>query len=349
MMITVLLLSPLSPPNGGIASWTDSYLKWANHNEYSVSIVNTAVIGRKANNINSKSDIITEIKRFYKIRNELLKVLKMNKTFIAHINLSLSGYGILRDYILARTIKKRKIKVLVQFHCSVVDFNKRANCVQKYFFSKIENLSDTLVYLNRLDFEVFGSKKNRSFIVPNFVDVKKIIRERSIRDNITRVVFVGHVNKNKGITELLEAAKTLPQIVFDIAGPISGKFDGIARSSNAIFHGNLSRNNVIDLLYQADVFVLPSYSEGFSIALLEAMASGLPVIVSRAGANEEIVTDKSGIMLNHITPRDIVEAITNLQSKEKRVCMAKYNFEKAQKEFDLDKVLLRFVNIYEGM
>lgn len=63
-----------------------------------------------------------------------------------------------------------------------------------------------------------------------------------------------------------------------------------------------SRRDVPDLLQAMDIFVLPSYSEGLSLALLEAMAAGLPVIVSRVGGNPEVVTDgETGLL---IPPRD---------------------------------------------
>ena len=63
-----------------------------------------------------------------------------------------------------------------------------------------------------------------------------------------------------------------------------------------------SRRDVPDLLQAMDIFVLPSYSEGLSLALLEAMAAGLPVIVSRVGGNPEVVTD--GVTGLLIPPRD---------------------------------------------
>ena len=62
------------------------------------------------------------------------------------------------------------------------------------------------------------------------------------------------------------------------------------------------RRDVPDLLNAMDIFVLPSYSEGLSLALLEAMAAGLPVIATAVGGLPEVVTDGDNGLL--IPPRD---------------------------------------------
>ena len=62
------------------------------------------------------------------------------------------------------------------------------------------------------------------------------------------------------------------------------------------------RQDVPDLLNAMDIFVLPSYSEGVSLALLEAMAAGLPVIATAVGGLPEVVTDGDNGLL--IPPRD---------------------------------------------
>ena len=62
------------------------------------------------------------------------------------------------------------------------------------------------------------------------------------------------------------------------------------------------RPDVPDLLHAMDIFVLPSYSEGLSLALLEAMAAGLPVIATAVGGTPEVVTDGGNGLL--IPPRD---------------------------------------------
>jgi len=75
---------------------------------------------------------------------------------------------------------------------------------------------------------------------------------------------------------------------------------GLGLAAQAHFLGQ--RQDVPDLLQAMDIFVLPSYSEGVSLALLEAMAAGLPVIATAVGGTPEVVTD--GVTGLLIPPRD---------------------------------------------
>ena len=98
-----------------------------------------------------------------------------------------------------------------------------------------------------------------------------------------RVLFLGQVNVRKGIHYLIEAAKLLANesVRFDVVGSI-GILPGAVASAprKMTFHGPVSRDRVAEWYRQADVFVLPTLSDGFALTQLEALAHGLPVIVT---------------------------------------------------------------------
>jgi glycosyltransferase involved in cell wall biosynthesis len=98
-----------------------------------------------------------------------------------------------------------------------------------------------------------------------------------------RVLWLGQVNVRKGIHYLMEAARLLERekIHFDVVGPI-GILPGALASapSNVTFHGPVSRDGAAEWYQQADVFVLPTLSDGFALTQLEALAHGLPVITT---------------------------------------------------------------------
>ena len=105
----------------------------------------------------------------------------------------------------------------------------------------------------------------------------------SSQRSMLRVLFLGQVNVRKGIHYLMEAARLLEheKIHFDVVGPI-GILPGAVASAprNMTFHGPVSRNCAAEWYWQADLFVLPTLSDGFALTQLEALAHGLPVIVT---------------------------------------------------------------------
>jgi len=98
-----------------------------------------------------------------------------------------------------------------------------------------------------------------------------------------RVLFLGQVILRKGIQYLLAAAKLLESepVHFDVVGVVGISADAVKSAPpNVTFHGRATRDQVRDWYQRADVFVLPTLSDGFALTQLEAMAYGLPVIAT---------------------------------------------------------------------
>jgi len=107
-----------------------------------------------------------------------------------------------------------------------------------------------------------------------------------------RVLFLGQVILRKGIQYLIEAARLLKDeaIHFDVVGSIGISDDAVASApANMTFHGPVSRDRTEEFYRTADLFVLPTLSDGFALTQLEAMAHGLPVIATPNCG--EVVTD----------------------------------------------------------
>ena len=118
-----------------------------------------------------------------------------------------------------------------------------------------------------------------------------------------RVLFLSQVILRKGIQYLMEAARKLEKenIHFDVVGPIGISKEAVASApGNTIFHGPAVRDEAGAWYRKADLFVLPTLSDGFAITQLEAMSHGLPVITTPCCG--EVVSD--GVDGFIVPPRD---------------------------------------------
>ncbi|MEM7577870.1 MAG: glycosyltransferase family 4 protein [Planctomycetota bacterium] len=100
------------------------------------------------------------------------------------------------------------------------------------------------------------------------------------RDRL-RVLFLGQVNLRKGAHYLMQAAQRLPGIDFQVVGPVLIDPARVKEASpNMTFAGPTPRGRVTEAYFDADVFVLPTLSDGFALTQLEAMAHALPVVAT---------------------------------------------------------------------
>jgi len=143
-------------------------------------------------------------------------------------------------------------------------------------------------------------------------------------------------------------------VELQLAGNLSQEFKEISssfNSENVTFLGPVPRTKMTQLYRDADIFVLPSIEEGFGMAVTEAMAAGLPVVVSDAvGAADILTSMKDGI----IFPVNNVEALTDsLQSlidqPALRLSMGHAAFTTATSLGDWDDFALRMRNAYQGL
>ncbi|CAN0291798.1 unnamed protein product, partial [Chrysoparadoxa australica] len=129
-----------------------------------------------------------------------------------------------------------------------------------------------------------------------------------------RILFVGRLGIRKGLPWLLEAfAPHAGDAELHLVGPEDGEAEQLfARlpSAAVIRHGPLPRSGVIRAMQEADIFCLPSLEEGLPLSLLQAMATGLPVIASRETGISTVDPDKrAGITIPAMDSDALAQAI----------------------------------------
>lgn len=142
-------------------------------------------------------------------------------------------------------------------------------------------------------------------IVYNGVDVPESLKRS--RSEPPTALTVGRLVASKGFHLLAQVASRLPSIRFRWAGAAA---PGRVIASYGRFELLGERHDIPALMEDADFFVLPSYVEGSSFALLEAMAHGVVPIVSNGGGNPEIVEHgKTGFVFERGSPKALHEAL----------------------------------------
>jgi glycosyltransferase involved in cell wall biosynthesis len=130
-------------------------------------------------------------------------------------------------------------------------------------------------------------------------------------------LFVGRFASNKGISDLLAAVDLLNaqgygdriRVKLVGGGPLYDPLERANARANVEFVGSVN-DAALDRLYaEADVFVLPTLFEGMPTVVLEAMARGLPIIVTDVGATRELVDDRNGFIIRKRDPGDLAKCL----------------------------------------
>lgn len=204
--------------------------------------------------------------------------------------------------------------------------------------------------------------QNKILVLPNCIDYetyKKNSDRYSIRNKNEIVIgTVGRLEKVKGIKYLLLAMKIIlakfPHIRLEIIGDGSQSenlkkiTEKLGISNSVKFFGKFT--DVIPFYNKMDIFVLPSILEGFGIVLLEAMASGLPVVATNVdGIREVVIQGESGILIPPKNPDAIAKAVIQIiENPELFRNLVENGIRRAQL-FDVGEHVMKLESLYSNL
>lgn len=252
-----------------------------------------------------RSYIFLPSEKTLRIVGDLLRKIKPD---IVYISIGLSPL----DFFIPDLCHNLNIPIAGVWHGDISSQNSAFNVLVKSIFLAylpfVKQLDLLHVFSQKLaDFHVHrGVDRDKILILPNGIDPSIYKPGKSVfykKNNIKKaVLFLGRLTIVKN-PELL--IKTFLKIdpPFDTKLIIAGTGDleqtlrKKYRDGRIIFTGLVSKEKEkVDIIKACDIFVLPSKYEGMSLALLEAMSSGLACIASNVGANDELI-DRAGILL----------------------------------------------------
>ena len=312
--------------------------------------------------IGFERNVFNVFKNVKAIKN-LVDLMKSKNYYFVHCHSPIGGIA---ARIAGKITDTRVIYTAHGFH-----FYKGAPLKNWLFFYPVEKFlskyTDTLITINKEDYNFANKKlkaKNFTYIpgvgidcnrFKNLnIDVEKKRTELRLDINDKVIISVGELNDNKNQQAIIKALskinnRNIKYLVCGV-GPKEKELkqlrESLGLNDQVIFLGY--RDDIPELLKISDIFVFPSIREGFPVSVLEALASGLPLVTSNIrGINDYA---ENGITGFHYEPNDVegfATGITKLVNDEKLYKrISAYNFDLAQ-EYDFSTLRVAFENIYK--
>ncbi len=160
-------------------------------------------------------------------------------------------------------------------------------------------------------------------IIYNGIDTEQFKpAEKPKNGNKLRILCVSRLIERKGIDGLIKSIPLMKERLGDTIevwivgeGNLERELRDLARSldveDKVDFKGYIEHDRLPDVYANSDLFVLPSFNEGMSNTVLEAMASGLPIVTTDTGGSNELIEENGTVILNH-EPKTIADAVCKL-------------------------------------
>lgn len=200
--------------------------------------------------------------------------------------------------------------------------------------------------------------KNRFQIIPNVVDTNLFHPNCKIKKDtdVKRILLVALLTPVKGVPYLFEALSVLRQKRSDFHldvvgdGPNRTEYEELAVrlgiSNKVCFHGVKTKLQVAEFMRKSHFFVLPSLSETFGVVLIEALASGLPVIATNNSGPSEIVSKEVGLLVPPKSADALAEAIECMLEHHQNYSAERIT-QYAKENFSYEVVGRKLNNIYQ--
>ena len=269
---------------------------------------------------------LNRLRRIWHNRIEWKQLLHLHPDAVIHYNMPLMGAAVIRDYLLLQVAHKLGNPIVLHVHGGNYMKNRqRPWLIQKLIdavFSWAKHiivLSDDEKHIVEQDFNV-----DNVYSLPNCIDLTEVrdYKRKFEAEHPLSILYLGRIEKNKGIDYILEAAKKLKgdkvPFTLHLAGKEETQDEYIPQfkselGESFIYHGVVFGKMKYDLLKQCDVFLLPSFYEGLPMSLLETMSYGQVPVVTPVGSIPTVVTDKvNGLYVGVRNSDDIVSSIHHL-------------------------------------
>lgn len=357
----LLLVSPLPPPYGGIARWTEQLLVYLNKNivtEY--KHLDIAVRWRSVHSGVLLRLFGGNIQLFY---NYLKFVFNLIVGFnIIHLTSS-GSFGLVRDLIFSFTAKIFRTKFIIHIRFGRIPSIFESKNYEYYLLSLIFKFSDKIICIDKKTYNFLSSYSNiissKLHLIPNCIDYnfENEFIDYSAKKNV--ISFVGWIKREKGVEELINAFLNLGVTDWELKliGPIDQNFlikleekYSLSYQKNIKFMGNLDNRAVLRELTKSKIFTLPSYTEGFPNVVLEAMATKNSIVATKVGAIPEMLENQAGILVDLADQKDLEKALKFLLQDNSLQCLLSENaFQRCKEIYSIETVVNQYLSVWKSL
>jgi glycosyltransferase involved in cell wall biosynthesis len=357
--LRVILLSTVPPTSGGIAQWTGRFLKWVESNpQVKIQLVDIGPRWRLVEDHRSWKRILSGGAQGVVDAFRFVSLLICFRPHVVHLNSSGEFRGPWDTLVvgLSRIFKIRTIYHLRMGRMPEIVRDRRWEwwgMLGALVFSSrvivLDTSSETVLK------GVLGFSRVKR--LPNAVSVRSIPKENINRPSgIPTVLYLGHIYPSKGMVELMEAWRMLSPSgwCLRLAGVGSAQYKAALRKLaghvvDVQFIGALSQEAAWEELRAAQVFVLPSHTEGFPNSILEAMAAGKAILSTRVGAIPEMLdvdtSEPCGVVVAPSDPVALASALRKLmEDQDLRGVLGQRARSKVERCYSMDIIFPRLID-----
>lgn len=365
--LKILLVSPSPLPVGGIQSWTVNLLDYLKHqDQLDYCYVDTTVKYKDILEMGFYKRINAGIRVTIDVIRAIKHTIRIHNPNVIHLTSSAS-LALLKDYFILRAAKKFKIPVIIHWRFGRIPELMIKKNWEWYLLTLVIRKSAFSVVIDNPSYKALlkAGFLNVDYVANPVSTELSIIanRQKNIKRNIVKgkIVFVGHIHSKKGVYELVKACTSSIKVKqLKLIGPVQDNvkadLQNIAQSRGESswleFTGVRSRNEVLSEIGSSELLVLPSYTEGFPNAILEAMAMACPVVATNVGAIPEMLNINgdfpAGICVPSKDSPALQESIEKLLlDKELAIRLGENGLNRVLNNFTLEKIFKEYQIIWQ--
>ena len=357
----LLLVSPMPPPYGGIARWTEQLIGYLSENAIiDYKHLDIAVRWRSVH-----GGILLRI--FGGVFQLLYNWLKLIANLISGFNIvhltSSGSFGLVRDLVFSFTAKVFCAKFITHIRFGRIPDVFESKNYEYYLLFLIFRLSDKIICIDQKTYKFLSNYscaiKRKLYLIPNCIDYSFESESIQYSEKKNIISFVGWVKKEKGVDELIGAFLNLgiTDWKLNLIGPIDQNFlnkleakYSLSDKQNVQFMGNLDNSAVLLELTKSKIFALPSYTEGFPNVVLEAMVTKNSIVATKVGAIPEMLENQAGILVDVGDQKDLEKVLSFLLRDYSLQCSLGENaFQQCKKIYSIETVVNQYLSVWNSL